>query len=175
MTLTLPQLLRVMRRLSTTRAAAMLPHLVAAMQEADISTPARAAAFLAQLAVESGELRWFEEIASGEAYEGRADLGNVHPGDGKRFKGRGPIQLTGRANYRKAGAALGLELEQNPELAARWDVGFRVAGWYWTSHNLNPLADAGLFRSITHLINGGLNHLSEREEYHRRAREVLGA
>jgi putative chitinase len=145
------------------------------MNEAGITTPKRQAAFLAQVAHESGELRFFEEIASGAAYEGRRDLGNVRPGDGRRFKGRGPIQLTGRANYRAAGRALGIELENNPTRAADPDVGFRVAAWYWRTRGLNTLADQGDFRQITKRINGGFNGLADRQRYWARAKAVLGA
>ncbi len=167
------QLQAIMPRLSANRASECLPHLDAAMVEAGILTPQRQAAFLAQLAHESGELRFFEELASGEAYEGRRDLGNTRPGDGTRYKGRGSIQLTGRDNYRTAGRALGLELEAHPERAADIDVGFRVAAWFWTSRGLNPLADAGDFREITRRINGGFNGLAHREAYYRRALEIL--
>ncbi|MDY7229779.1 peptidoglycan-binding protein [Hyalangium rubrum] len=171
--ISLQQLQDLMPRLSDSRAAACLPHLNAAMAEADITTPQRQAAFLAQLAHESGELRFFEEIASGEAYEGRKDLGNTEPGDGPRYKGRGPIQLTGRSNYRTAGRALGIDLEGNPTRAADLDIGFRVAGWYWKGRGLNALADAGDFREITRRINGGFNGLAQREAYHRLALELL--
>ncbi len=167
------QLRDIMPRLSASRASECLPHLDAAMVEANILTPQRQAAFLAQLAHESGELRYFEELASGEAYEGRKDLGNTQPGDGVRYKGRGPIQLTGRSNYRAAGRALGLDLEANPQRAADIDVGFRVAAWFWTSRGLNALADAGDFREITRRINGGFNGLAHREAYYRRALELL--
>lgn len=172
--LTLESLLSIMPHASPMRAAAYLPHLVAAMVEADITTPKREAAFLAQLAEESGEFRYMEELASGDNYEGREDLGNVEPGDGRRYKGRGPIQCTGRANYRAAGKALRIDLEKNPARAADPDVGFRLAAWYWTKHGLNPLADEGNFREITHRINGGYNGEERREAYHRRALEVLG-
>jgi predicted chitinase len=145
------------------------------MQKYEITTPLRRAAFLAQLAHESGELRWMEEIASGEAYEGRKDLGNTERGDGKRYKGRGPIQLTGRHNYRTAGAALGLDLEGKPELAARPDVGCLVAGWFWDTRELNALADARDFVTITRRVNGGLRGQEQRERYYRRALEVLRA
>ena len=169
------QLRALMPHLPAGRAKEVLPHLNKAMAEAGINTPKRQAAFLAQLAHESAEFRYFEELASGAAYEGREDLGNIHPGDGVRYKGRGPIQLTGRANYRAAGQALGIDLEGNPKRAADVDVGFRTAAWFWNSRNLNPLADQGRFRAITRRINGGYNGLAAREAYYARAKQVLGA
>jgi predicted chitinase len=173
--LTLEQLRGVMTKAPADRLSAMLPHLDAAMREAGITTPRRMAAFLAQLAHESGELRYMEELAIGDAYEGRRDLGNTQPGDGRRYKGRGPIQLTGRANYKAAGQALGVDLEGNPALAAAPEVGFRVAAWFWRTRELNGLADAGNFDAITRRINGGFNGKAERDAYHARARAVLGA
>lgn len=135
------------------------------MREAGITTRRRAAYFLAQVLHESAGLRYFEEIASGSDYEGRRDLGNTQPGDGRRFKGRGPIQLTGRTNYRAAGAALGLPLERNPTLAAQHDVGWRIAAWYWRTRGLNALADRGDFLAVTRRINGGTNGLADRRRY----------
>jgi putative chitinase len=167
------QLRKVMPNLSLTKAQQYLPLLNSAMQEAGINTRLRKAAFLAQLAHESVELRYMEEIASGSAYEGRTDLGNTQKGDGTRYKGRGPIQLTGRANYRTAGKALGLDLENNPTQAATPEVGFRVAGWYWTTRNLNTYADASNFREVTRRINGGYNGQASREAYYRTALGVL--
>jgi hypothetical protein len=123
---------------------------------------------LSQVLHESGNLRYFEELANGAAYEGRTDLGNTHAGDGRRFKGRGPIQLTGRNNYRAAGQALGLDLEGHPTLASQHSVGWRVAGWFWRSHGLNALADADNVRAVTQRINGGLNGLAAREMLLRR-------
>ncbi|OJH36419.1 LysM peptidoglycan-binding domain-containing protein [Cystobacter ferrugineus] len=169
----LAQLRRIMPNLSQAKAEQYLPHLNRAMAEAGINTPQRKAAFLAQLAHESGEFRYMEEIASGAAYEGRRDLGNTQPGDGVRFKGRGPIQLTGRNNYRAAGQALGIDLENNPKRAADPDVGFRTAAWFWNSRNLNQYADAGNFREVTRRINGGYNGLASREAYYQRALDVL--
>ncbi|NVJ08093.1 LysM peptidoglycan-binding domain-containing protein [Myxococcus sp. AM001] len=170
---TVQQLRAVMPNLSQAKAEQYLPHLNRAMAEANITTPMRKAAFLAQLAHESGQLRYMEEIASGAAYEGRRDLGNTQPGDGVRYKGRGPIQLTGRANYRAAGRALGIDLEGNPQRAKDPDVAFRIAGWYWSSRNLNTYADAGNFREVTRRINGGYNGLADREMYYRRAQNVF--
>lgn len=148
-----------------------------ALVEGAINTCHRQAAFLAQLAHESGQLVYMEELASGEAYEGRKDLGNTQPGDGKRFKGRGPIQLTGRANYRAAGKALGIDLEANPEQVKTPYVGFRTSVWFWTTHKLNDLADQGTlesFRKITKKINGGTNGQADREEYWGKAKNALG-
>ncbi|MBI3183627.1 MAG: glycoside hydrolase family 19 protein [Myxococcales bacterium] len=167
------QLRGVMPNLGRDRAEAMLPLLNSAMEEAEINTPMRRAAFLAQLAHESGELRWFEELDSGRQYEGRRDLGNVEPGDGPRYKGRGPIQITGRSNYRNAGRALGLDLEGNPSLAAEPEVGFRTAAWYWNSRGINAPADGGDFDRTTYLVNGGTNGAAERRAYYRRALAVL--
>ena len=152
-----------------------LPFLNAAMREGRITTPLRRAAFLAQLAHESVELRFFEEIASGAAYEGRKDLGNTRPGDGRRFKGRGPIQLTGRANYTAASKTLDVDLVSNPKLAARPEFGFRIAQWFWTTRGLNALADDRRFDDVTRRINGGLNGKRSRDAYYARAKQVLGA
>ncbi|CAF3519145.1 unnamed protein product, partial [Rotaria sp. Silwood2] len=153
-----------------------LPYLNNALDEGEISTCRRKSAFLAQLAHESQELKYMEEIASGQAYEGRKDLGNIKPGDGKRYKGRGPIQLTGRINYRKAGQALGLDLEAHSEQVSTPKVGFRTSVWFWTSHDLNGLADDGTlasFKEITYKINGGYNGEADREQYWNRAKKVL--
>lgn len=153
---------RAMPGLPAGRAKALLPHLERAMREQSITTTKRAAAFLAQLGHESVSLRYFEEIADGSAYEGRRDLGNVHPGDGKRYKGRGPIQLTGRNNYRTYGGLLKLPLESQPHLAARPEIGFRVAALFWQRMGGNTLADRQEFREITRRINGGYNGLQDR-------------
>ena len=154
-----------------------LQYINAAMAEGGITSCHCKSAFLAQLAHESGELRYMEEIASGAAYEGRKDLGNIYPGDGVRYKGRGPIQLTGRANYREAGKALGLDLENNPTLAATPQVGFRIAVWFWTTRGLNGLCQQGTrdsFIAITRKINGGTNGLADREKFWNRAMAVFG-
>lgn len=150
-----------------------LPFIVAAMQRFEINTLLRAAAFLAQLAHESGEMRYMEEIASGKAYEGRKDLGNTQPGDGKRYKGRGPIQLTGRANYARYGQLLGLDLITHPEQAATKEVGFLIASQFWKLNGLNELADNQEFKKITKRINGGENGLDARLRYYTVAKKVL--
>jgi predicted chitinase len=173
-----------MPNLSLGKAGFYAPFLNVAMLEQDINSKRRRCAFLAQLAHESSELRYMEEIASGAAYEGRKDLGNIHPGDGKRFKGRGPIQLTGRANYRLFGNLLGLDLEHEPQIASKPEHAFRIAALFWQRKGLNELADkltlkksdAGdkiRFAAITKRINGGYNGLDDRLNYFRVAKQVL--
>ncbi len=140
----------------------------------DIATSTRAAAFIAQIAHESGQLRYKEEMASGDAYEGRRDLGNVRPGDGRRYKGRGLIQLTGRANYRQAGQALNLPLEDDPLMVVRDPyLNAAVAGWYWQSRDINSAADRNDFQLVTRLINGGLNGYQDRLNYWERSKTIL--
>ncbi|RDI64389.1 glycoside hydrolase family 19 protein [Nocardia pseudobrasiliensis] len=176
---TAEQLLAVMPELPVDRAREYLPALNAAMREGEIVTPLRQAAFLAQIAHESGELRYFEELGDEEYFRqydpdgANPGAGNTEPGDGPRYHGRGPLQLTGRANYRAAGAALGLDLEGSPELAAGPEVGFRIAQWYWTIRDINTLADAGDFVGVTRAVNGGEHGLAARETYYRRALAVL--
>jgi putative chitinase len=144
-----------------------------AMAEFQINNKLRIAAFIAQIAHESGSFRYVEEIASGAAYEGRKDLGNVKPGDGVRFKGRGLIQITGRANYEKCGKELGLDLINNPELLELPVNSVRSAAWFWKTNGLNEIADTGDNRRITKKINGGYNGLSEREAFYKKALLVL--
>ena len=183
--LTIEQLTSIMPALSRKRGAELLPFLEAAMTELAIASPARAAAFLAQVAHESGQFRFMEEIwgptPAQERYEPPSSLatrlGNTDPGDGKRFKGRGPIQITGRANYRRYGTLLGLDLLATPARAATPDAGFRIAGLFWRENGLNELADLvtdEAFRTITKRINGGLNGLVERRTFYGTARKTLG-
>lgn len=125
----------------------------------------RLAHFLAQLIHESGSFRYMEEIASGKAYEGRKDLGNTQAGDGMRYKGRGPIQITGRTNYRRFGRKIGIDIESNPVIAAVPSIGLQLALEYWKDRSLNALADADDVVSITRRINGGLNGLADRKAH----------
>lgn len=134
----------------------------ATMEEFEINTPLRQAHFLAQVAHESGEFNYVEEIASGADYEGRSDLGNTQPGDGVRFKGRGLIQITGRFNYQDISKAINIDLISNPTRLAGDDLAARSAGWFWNRENLNPIADKDDVRQITRIINGGFNGLDDR-------------
>ena len=183
--LTSEQLQSIMPRLSAARNSELLPFLTAAMAEFAIEAPARAAAFLAQLAHESGQFRFMEEIWGPTDAQRRYEpvttlsqqLGNVETGDGRRFKGRGPIQLTGRANYKRFGDLLDVDLVAEPPRAAMPDVAFRVAGLFWSKKGLNELADLATpeaFTQITKRINGGTNGLAERQAFYAVGRTVLG-
>jgi putative chitinase len=151
-----------------------VPHLNRTMAEFGINTRLRQAHFLAQLAHESGEFNYVEEIASGDAYEGRPDLGNTQPGDGRRFKGRGLIQITGRANYTEASRALGVDLVNNPTLLATDELASRSAGWFWQKSGLNAIADQDDVVRVTRIINGGTNGLSDRTQKLAAAKRVFG-
>ena len=138
-----------------------------------IDTALRGAHFTAQVAHESAGFRAVEEFASGEAYEGRLDLGNTRAGDGRRFKGRGLIQLTGRANYRRVGRVLGVDLEGQPALAAQPVLALRIACAFWDGRGLNGHADADDLTAVTRDVNGGLNGLTDRHRYLLRAKAAL--
>jgi predicted chitinase len=180
--LTEAQLQQIMPNLPLQKLQLHLPHLNHAMLVYEVITPLRTAAFIAQLAHESGEFRWMEEIwgptAAQLRYEPPGDLakrlGNTQPGDGKRFKGRGPIQITGRFNYKKYGDLMGIDLVADPALAATPEHAFATAGLYWQTNGLNELADAQQFVTITRRINGGTNGLEDRQKYYERAKAVLG-
>ena len=147
--------------------------LIEAMDAYQINTPQRQAAFLAQIAHESGSLRYVREIASGAAYEGRKDLGNTEPGDGKRFRGRGLIQLTGRANYKAISDALGYDFVSHPEDLEKPGPACFSAAWFWESRGLNELADIDAFDRITRRINGGVNGMADRLNHWVTARQAL--
>jgi predicted chitinase/peptidoglycan hydrolase-like protein with peptidoglycan-binding domain len=150
-----------------------LPHLNASMLKAGISSDTRKAVYIAQLGHESDGFNTLEEYASGAGYEGREDLGNIHPGDGRRFKGRGPIQITGRDNYTSYGAAIGEDLVSDPELAATPEIGFQLAAEYWNRNDLNRYADRGQFDTVTARINGGQNGRPDRRRRWARAKSTL--
>lgn len=157
--------------------ARYFPGLIAKMNENAINTPLRRAHFLAQIGHESKELIYSEEIASGRAYEGRRDLGNTQPGDGVRFKGRGLIQITGRANYSDYGRARGRDCTSSTAaaqlLATDPVLAVDASCWFWNKHNLNRLADRDDVLAITKIINGGINGLADRKAILARAKFFL--
>jgi putative chitinase len=148
--------------------------LVDTMKKYNINTPLRMQHFLAQVLHESGGFKYKEEIADGSAYEGRKDLGNTQVGDGKRFKGRGLIQLTGRANYQKFKDDSGIDVIANPDLVANDPkLSAMASGFFWNSRNLNALADKDDVKAITKKINGGYNGLADREGYLAKAKSII--
>ena len=200
MTITAQQLLQILPQARQV-AGFFVPVLNAAMARFKINSPVRMAAFIAQVGHESGQLtrmvenlnysaerlqavwpnrfdaalavqvaRKPEQIAN-IAYGGR--MGNTLPGDGWKYRGRGLIQLTGASNYRAAGAALGLDLVNHPELVEQPETAALVAGWFWQSNGLNELADSGQFAKITRTINGGLTGQADRVALRDLAAKVL--
>lgn len=169
-----PAELTSMMPLAASRALTYAPPLTQSMAEFGIDTPRRQAAFLAQVCHESGSLRYTKELADGAVYNGRSDLGNTQPGDGPRFKGRGLIQITGRANYRECGAALNFDLLAKPETLELPEAACRSAAWFWKAHGLNQFADSDAFGSLTRRINGGYNGIDDRIVHWLRIRRCLG-
>lgn len=173
--------------LAATRASAMRPHFNAAIDAISGGSTSftnamcyRVAAFVAQVGHESLGLRYMEELASGAKYEGRTDLGNTQPGDGRRFKGRGPIQLTGRFNYQRASQSAAFPILRNilnePESVCYPSRGFAATAWFWVSNGLNrySTASANDFLTLTRRINGGTNGLRDRQNRWAKAKTSLG-
>lgn len=163
--------------LSKSEAQHLSRSLALAMHKYGITTRARAAMFVAQVAHECCEFHCRTEFASGAAYEGRSDLGNTHAGDGKKFKGRGDIQITGRSNYYRVGKALGVNFLAHPERLAKEPYAEMASAWWWKNAGLNQICDAyskpeQRLLAATRRINGGYNGLESRRTYYRRARQV---
>ena len=159
--MTLEEFKKLFPSLKSERLNWVYNQLTPVFEKYEINTPLRKSHFLAQVAHETGGFRYLEEIASGDAYENRRDLGNIIKGDGRRYKGRGSLQLTGRSNYQIYGKELGVDLLSNPQLVAS-QYYMDVGGWYWNRHKLNTYADKDDIKTITRLINGGYNGLEDR-------------
>ena len=129
-----------------------------------INTPLRISAFLARIGHECLSFTQFEEFASGAAYEGRKDLGNIQKGDGVKYKGRGAVQITGRTNYSNLSKAFAIDFITNPKLLLTPEWAIKSSGWFWSTKNLNSLADKGNIEGITKVINGGFNGLQDTKD-----------
>lgn len=174
----------------------LLPHFKEVCEKYSINTGARFACFLSQLAHESGTFFYTEELASGSAYEGRKDLGNINKGDGVTYKGRGFIQITGRANYTSLSKEFKVDFVKIPTLLGAKNINICTsdqmrwatmsAGWYWNTRKLNDLADKvdlstpvttepnnWVFKLITRKINGGYNGLHDRISKFEKIRKYL--
>ena len=176
MSITQQQLLQILPNAGPV-AGVFVPVLNAAMVHYQIIGPKRVAAFIAQIGHESGQLKYVKEIwgptAAQAKYEGRKDLGNTVAGDGSKYRGRGLIQITGRANYMACGEGLGLDLIKQPELLEKPQHACMSAAWFWASRGLNTLADAGKFDKINRRTNGGQNGAADRQALYARALKVL--
>lgn len=158
---------------STKKIALYLPFLNQYAMAYDVTTSLRMSAFLAQIGHESGQLQYCEEIADGSSYEGREDLGNLFKGDGRRFKGRGLIQITGRANYTDISDDLDIDFVRHPEKLCEPEFAVKSAFWFWNRRKLNLIADQKDFRRITKLVNGGYNGYNDRLSLYEKALDVL--
>lgn len=190
--MTKAQLKHIMPHASKARIDMFCEVLNDAMEQFGLDTPLRQAAFLAQVAHESGSLRYVIELADGSAYDDRADLGNTTPEailiaanhgstPGKWWKGHGLIQITGYYNHKACGEALGLDLLNNPLALCTPQYAAESAAWFWNEHNLNQWADAGDFDGVSDVINrgrktakdGDANGYTDRLAAYARAQEVL--
>jgi putative chitinase len=147
--------------------------LAATLESYDITSRLRIAHFLGQTCEESAGYRTTEEFASGKEYEGRTDLGNTQKGDGPRYKGRGLLQLTGRANYADYGKAFGIDLVNNPTLAAQPALSLKIACEYWKRHSINADCDRDDVQAVTRKVNGGLNGLADRITFTQKAKAAV--
>jgi putative chitinase len=199
MMITVIQLVKILG-IPEARAEVWQPHLDSAMDKFEINTPLRASHFIAQIGHESGRLVFVKEVwadsPSQQSYEGAVRLGNTEEGDGERFMGRGPMQITGRKNYQFLSGALGVDFIAQPQLLERVDYGAMSAGWFWmigagmnlghlaiqalqqygmgAGVNLNDIADHDDIETITYCVNGGQNGIDDRQAIYRKARDVLG-
>lgn len=182
MTITVQQLLQILPNAGA-KAGVFVPALNAAMRKYGIVTRLRMAAFIAQIGHESGQLQYVRELG-GDQYLSKYDTGTLAKrlgntpeadGDGQKYRGRGLIQITGRANYEACSEALfsDARLLNTPELLETPVYAALSAGWFWQRAGLNSLADKGDFLTITKRINGGTNGLADREALYQRALKVL--
>ena len=180
MSITQQQLQQILPNAGQT-AGVFVPVLNTAMVRFQIIGPKRIAAFIAQICHESGQFRYMRELGN-DQYLSKYDTGTLAKrlgntpeadGDGQKYRGRGLIQITGRANYMMCGEALALDLINQPELLEKPQHACMSAAWFWASRGLNTLADAGQFDTITRRINGGQNGAADRQVLYARALKVL--
>lgn len=191
-TLTLDQLKQICVHAGEDLLLLHLPFIQGAMDQFEVNTPIRMAYFLAQWMLECDECREMREVWNPDKVPDQKNyeppshtatrLGNTQPGDGYKFRGGGPAEITGRRNYQFVGDALGIDLVNQPELIEQPDAGWKAAGLYWgngdlnhTGSSLNALADIGDFQGVTKSINGGLTDYDLRLKYLSRASAALGA
>lgn len=188
MILTQIQLKAICPAISEKNLLTYIPLLNAGFEKYQVNTKERISCFIAQVAHESGSFKYVKEIASGSAYEGRKDLGNINPGDGVKYKGRGLIQCTGRDNYQACSLYLfgGGKLLDRPEILEQPEFALKSAFWFWIKNKLNDICDKpddwtkefknktySKFEWLTLRINGGQNGIAERKLFYEKARKVI--
>ena len=177
------QLTKMFPKVKGTTATKYAEYINEAIRMASVNTKRRLAHFLGQVGHESGGLTTFSEWYKGKnpqayfnnKYGSRKDLGNTVKTDGYKYRGRGPIQVTGKANYKLCGKALGVDLVSQPDLLLNTKYGFRAAGWFWAMRKINTYADADNLTMVTKRVNGGTNGISDRKQRTALAKKVLGA
>lgn len=167
------QLKSIMKNASQKNILTYVPLLNKYMKEFEINTRLRVVYFLATIAVESGELKYTKELADGSAYEFKKSLGNTTFGDGKKYKGRGLIQLTGKNNYIAYKKYCGFDVVAMPELLEKPLGATRSAGWFFDTHGCNELADLDDLEGVRKKVNGGLNGLKAFTTYVTRAKKAI--
>ena len=163
------------------RADRYYPMTLKAMQDYGITTNPRIAAFLATIAHESGQFRYMKEIWGPTPQQLKyeppstvaAMLGNTQPGDGERFMGRGPGQLTGRFNYTRLWKETGIDCVRHPEELEDPYNGMVAAVKFWEWKDCAAPADRGDFREVTRRWNGGYNGMEDRKAYYDRNLKIL--
>lgn len=170
-----PELLRTVAGAPVSKSVTdgLVQYLPEYLEKYGLNTELEVEHFLAQAAHESDHFRTLQEYASGSAYEGRKDLGNVYPGDGRRYKGRGIFQLTGRANYGQMSKILGIDLVNNPGLASTPEISVQTALEYWKTRKLSKWAKEDNVEKVTKLINGGYNGLKQRRIHLQKAKRAI--
>lgn len=159
------------------RCIAYAPLIDAIIKDFEINTINRIGMFLAQIGHESGRLAYVKELwgptPQQKRYEGRVDLDNTQPGDGFKYRGRGLIQLTGRANYTKYAKLMNLDIVNKPELLEIPENAVKSACWFWTMNKLNAISDKDDIVHATKVINGGQNGIHERANMYIIAKKEL--
>ena len=172
--ITKKQLSRIWDVSETTISDRIINDLNACLVRFQINTSVRIRHFISQISHESGGGKWMKELASGDDYEGRKDLGNTQPGDGRKYKGAGFIQLTGRANYSDFSKYMNDPKVMDGVDYVALNYPATSAGYWWYNNRMNALCDHNpLIEEVTKRVNGGLRGIEDRKVYYNRCLEVI--
>lgn len=187
MLITSDQLKQIVPLIKASAVACYMPYLTSILPSYSIDTPARIGGFIAQVAEESMNFSYVLERDNGDQYEMSAALGNTIPGEGRLYKGRGLIQITGKTNYYNCSLHIFKDdrLLKHPDLLTVPEYAVTSACWYWMDRGLNAVCDQpedyvhpgnhhySKFQWMTVKINGGLNGIAVRLANYQRAKQVL--